>query len=40
MREQKRGSLSLFLSFLASFAIKEAARGGGGIWWERNSRGE
>ena len=31
MREQKRGSLSLFLSFLASFAIKEAAGGGGGF---------
>ena len=26
VREQKRGSLSLFLSFLASFAIKEAER--------------
>ena len=26
MREQQRGSLSLFLSFLASFAIKKAER--------------
>jgi hypothetical protein len=26
VREQQRGSLSLFLSFLASFAIKKAER--------------